>query len=636
MIQGYGRHIIQTWKRLILLFGQRWTRIGLAGFLLVPLFWWSMVLPTEWLDLTLLDLIRNTESRAVKPDPGILLLGIDTHTLELAQERWPWPRSTMAALLDRISQGGPRALLVDILFQHPGEPDGERGDAALGRAIEGSGRVFLVSPLREKLASQGRKLVHLRPCEPLRRKALGEGYSRAIADSDGVYRSFALFDGQVGTESVAVQVVRRFSPASSGVGQAFPDQGLISFARGGGGIPQYSAAALLDGRLSPDVFRDRIVVLGLTAPVIHDYWLTPAGIMPGAMIFAASIDTLLRGKTGVRLNSGGWRAGTLLFGMLLSLAFSGIPFTARGWGRPLAFLGCGAAGLFLAVWTGRYPPFGLWLLAWLWMTMVWFAIERFLEFVDFQAIRVEGVAARAIQQRIYPSGDWRDPRGFDCRALVIPCDEVGGDYVDFQALPDGSLVFIMADVAGHGYSASLVTVVAKTCTTLMGKWDLLNASNLALTLNSLLFDLLKKRRMMTALIGHLNPEDGRLTLVFNGHVPGYHVRADGRVEEIGMGSYPLGMKWELKVKTRELVLEPGGTLVLYTDGISEAIDWNKEPYGFDAWIANLSRVVPGLGPEAPLEEILKDVRRHTDGRPFGDDVALMVVRRLPGGTREGR
>lgn len=628
MSATYGRHIIQTWKQLTILFGHRKTRIGLVGFLLVPLLWWAMILPTEWLDLALLDVIRNAEAGMATPDPGIVLLGIDTHTLEAAKKRWPWPRADMAGLLDRINQGGPRALVLDLLFNHPEAGGDGHGDETMAKTIEGSGRVVLVSSLQERLTSRGRELNHLRNIELFRRNALFEGFARILADEDGITRSFPTWDASLGSESAVVQIVRRFRSDSMATGQTLPQQSLISFARAGGGIPQYSAAALLDGRLSPDVFRDRLVVLGMTAPVMHDFWLTPAGIKPGAMIFAASIDTLLRNRGAARLNDGAWRAGALIFGLLLSLAFSGIPFASRGWERPIVFLGCAVVGVVLAIWSGRYPPFGLWLLAWFWMTMVWFLIERFLEFVGFQAVRVEGLAAREIQNRIYPSSDWNDPRGFQCRAMAIPCDEVGGDYVDFQKLPDDSLVFIMADVAGHGYSAALITVVAKTCTTLMGRWELLTASNLALTLNSLLFDLLKKRRMMTALIGHLNPEDGRLTLVFSGHVPGYLVRHDGRVEECGMGSYPLGMKWELKMKTLELTLEPGDTLVLYTDGISEAINWNMEAYGFEAWKANLEKIIPGFGQQESLEEVLQDVRRHAAGRPFSDDVALMLVRRL--------
>ncbi|MFZ2960230.1 MAG: CHASE2 domain-containing protein [Candidatus Ozemobacteraceae bacterium] len=627
MTISYGRPIIQAWKQLVILFGHGRVRAGLLGFLLIPFLGWAMFLPTEWLDLAILDGIRKIEANFITPDPGVVLLGIDTQTLEAAGKRWPWPNADMARLLARVNECAPRMLILDLLFKHPDAPDTQAGDENLAKTIEGSGRVALVSLLEEKLTTRGRELNHVRSIEPFRRSALFEGFVRTIADSDGVFRSFPIRDEKLGLESVALQVLQRLFPDSAATHRMYPEHSLVSFARGGGGIPQHSAAKLLEGGFSPEILRNRIVILGVTAPVMHDFFLTPIGIKPGAMILASSIDTLLRDRIAIRLNNGAWRAGALIFGLLLSLVFSGIPFAARRWERPLAFLVCAVFGIALAVWKGQYPPFGLWLLAWLWMTIIWFSIERFIEFVDFQAIRVEGLAAREIQNRIYPENDWSDKRGFQCRAMAIPCDEVGGDYVDFQQLPDGSLVFIMADVAGHGYSAALITVVAKTCVTLMTRWEVLTTSKLALTMNSLLFDLLKKRRMMTALIGHLNPENGGLSLVFSGHVPGYLVKVDGTVVEVGVGSYPLGMRWELKLKTLELTLEPGETFVLYTDGISEAINWNDAMYGFEAWKENLGRVIPTLGPQAPLEDVLADVRRHAAGRPFNDDVALLLVRR---------
>ena len=204
---------------------------------------------------------------------------------------------------------------------------------------------------------------------------------------------------------------------------------------------------------------------------------------------------------------------------------------------------------------------------------------------------------------------------------------MGGDYVDFQKLPDGSLLFIMSDVAGHGFPAALVTAAAKTCTMLLSRWDLLTPTNLALTLNTLLCDFLRKRRIMTALIGHVNPIDGKVVLVFNGSPPAYIVRSDGTAREIGEPARPLGASENLKLRTVEFFLAPGERLVLYTDGIPEALDWEDRQFGYPAWQESLGRRVSNLGGDASLQEILTDVLRFTRGRPFPDDIALLLIGR---------
>ncbi|MFZ2960231.1 MAG: CHASE2 domain-containing protein [Candidatus Ozemobacteraceae bacterium] len=622
-----GKSFLHAWKRFELLLGRRKAVGWLAVVLAVPLLWFGNILSTEWVDLAIIDGLRGLESRFATPDSSLVVVEIDTATLEKVGKPWPWPRADLARLIERLNQASPSILILDIVLQHPELQDGGVGDARLVQAIASAGNVALVSLLEESLTVFGRELNHFRNAESFRNVALLEGFVRTLTDPDGVYRRFPCHDERLLVDSCALQVISRLRPELLKTGNRIPDESLLAFAEKNGGIPLVSAVRLLDGSFPLDRLRGRIVTLGVTDPDSRDFFSTPVGIKPGVAILASSIDTLLRGKTAVRLNGWLWRGCAVGLSLLLCYAGTGAIFDGRGLRRLFVFVCLTGLLLIGAVWLGRFPPFGLWIMLWFWTHLVWFTGHKLLEFMDFQAVKIETTAARDIQNLIYPSSDWKDDRGYWCRALVIPSDEVGGDYVDFQQLADGSLVFIMSDVAGHGFPAALLTASAKTCTMLLARWDLLTAPNLAFTLNSLLFDFMRKRRMMTAIIGHLNPIDGKILLVFCGQPPAFLVKADGITEEIGASNYPLGAVQNLKLKTRELTLGPGEILTLYTDGVPEAINWEDSPFGYPAWQKSLGKRVSEIADTAPLNDLLIDVRTFAAGRPFMDDVALMLIGR---------
>ncbi len=100
----------------------------------------------------------------------------------------------------------------------------------------------------------------------------------------------------------------------------------------------------------------------------------------------------------------------------------------------------------------------------------------------------------------------------------------------------------------------------------------------------------------------------------------------GRVRDELLG--PLGAKaCRAMDQYQAVIMHPGDCLVLYTDGIPEALNWESNVYGYDAWSAFLGRVLPKLPENASLVELLAGVQAHTCGRPPEDDVTLMVLRR---------
>jgi sigma-B regulation protein RsbU (phosphoserine phosphatase) len=104
-------------------------------------------------------------------------------------------------------------------------------------------------------------------------------------------------------------------------------------------------------------------------------------------------------------------------------------------------------------------------------------------------------------------------------------------------------------------------------------------------------------------------------------------RADGTVEELGCGGLPLGMREPLDICAQRVVLEPGDLLLLYTDGLAEALDTNgKEAFGYPR-ITALTR--DGGSPRTVHERILRAFDKHVGDEPLKDDLTLLVAARLP-------
>ena len=398
-----GKPLVQAWRRFELLLGRRKAVVWLVFALLVPFLWFTNVLSTEWIDLAIIDGLRGFESRFATPDPALAIVEIDSQTLRNAGKPWPWPRRDLAELIGRLQQASPQLLVLDIVLQHPDPRDGGVGDEMLAETIASAGNVALVSLLEESVTGFGVELNHFRNAERFRKAACLEGFVRTLSDPDGMFRWFPCRDERLGIDSCALQIVTRLRPQALQESGPPPDESLLAFAERDGGIPRFSAAGLLDGTFPLERLRGRIVTLGVTDPESRDFFSTPAGIKPGVALLAASINTLLQGKSAVRLNDGRWRGLAVGLSLFLCFAGSGAIFDGRGRRRIVVFVVLSAALMAALAYLGRYPPYGLWLLTWVWTHLVWLTCQQLLEFMDFQAAKVEAAAAREVQgMRSFP------------------------------------------------------------------------------------------------------------------------------------------------------------------------------------------------------------------------------------------
>jgi phosphoserine phosphatase RsbU/P len=261
----------------------------------------------------------------------------------------------------------------------------------------------------------------------------------------------------------------------------------------------------------------------------------------------------------------------------------------------------------------------------------WFAVSLggmifllALELVDRVRVRDELEIARELQSELMPH-DLPAVPGYSFAHSYRTANEVGGDYYDIMALPDGRVVLVVGDASGHGMAAGLVMAIANA--TLKTALDLDPSPERVLALlNRTLCRTGTNRTFMSVFYALLEPSTGEMEYVSAGHPFPLLRHANGCVEELGNGGFPLGMRDPLPVVTRRVTLEPGDLLVLYTDGLPEAVDsLGKMAFGYERIRAALEL---GGTPKEVHDAILRTFDRHVGDEPLRDDLTLEVIARL--------
>jgi len=245
-----------------------------------------------------------------------------------------------------------------------------------------------------------------------------------------------------------------------------------------------------------------------------------------------------------------------------------------------------------------------------------------LELVDRIRVRDELEVARELQAELLPQ---RIPpvAGYTFAHSYRTANEVGGDYYDVTPLPDGRVALMVADASGHGMAAGLVMAIANA--TLQTALDLDPAPEKVLALlNRTLCRTGTRRTFMSVFYAVLTPATGSLEYVCAGHPFPFLRRADGTLEELGSGGLPLGLRESLSFTRRVDAVRPGDLLVLYTDGLAEAVDARGQAFGYDG----IRRVIaPGGSPGLVHDCVLAAFDRHVGEEALLDDLTLLVISR---------
>lgn len=265
----------------------------------------------------------------------------------------------------------------------------------------------------------------------------------------------------------------------------------------------------------------------------------------------------------------------------------------------------------------------------------WFADRIFRDKARLQAFydaedasrRHEMDIAKTIQTSALPGKVPPDPF-FRLSASMTPAREVGGDFYDHFHFDSTHIAFLVADVSGKGITAALymMTVKALIKNKLLGEREISTAfaaANKDLCTNN------PANMFLTAWGAILDTTTGSLDFVNAGHNPPLLRRADGTVEWLREKSGPmLAVVPGAAYKLRTASLAPGDTLLLYTDGVTEAMDPSGALFG-DARLAETLRAAPSGDPESVCRMVRAAVAAFAAGAPAADDLTLLAVQLLP-------
>jgi adenylate cyclase len=535
-----------------------------------------------------------------------------------------------------------------VVLAHAGTSDPQQGQAILADAP-------IVGTLPKQVDSWRGELAAIPVLDDV---ALGHGLANGRPDSDGVTRAVPLvmraagkprpgFALEVARQSLGAERIQ-VSPARVAFdGRTVPvdrhGRMLLHF----GSFPRnriVSAADVIGD--SPDLkaneFAGKPVVIGMQAEGTSDIAATPiASEEFGPLIQAQAIDAMLRGGW---LERPAWAAplewgmaallalfalGNALFGRMyriaLAIIFLGVP--ALCWmaflnasvlldpARPLMVGGGALGGVAIAL----------------------FALAR----IDRERLRealvqervaaaeTEGElqAARAIQLGMVPPR--QKLRNIDLRvdldAMLEPARSIGGDFYDVVKVGENHLAFAIADVTGKGVPAALFMAMSKTLTGIALARNATNPASVAATINDELLNDDGQAMSVTMLLAILDLTSGQVRLVCAGHEDPILI-SGGQANRIRLDGGPPFSVVDFNYPTETLTLAPGETLVLVTDGVTEAQNAEGELFGSNRLLAG--NTLSGGSATAICDAIRAEVRRFENGTEATDDLTVMVVRYL--------
>jgi sigma-B regulation protein RsbU (phosphoserine phosphatase) len=278
------------------------------------------------------------------------------------------------------------------------------------------------------------------------------------------------------------------------------------------------------------------------------------------------------------------------------------------------------SGMGLTPWRGNVEPLGF-LLFVCGLGMV--AARRiFGDQERLAAIRQELATARRIQESILP-GELPRIDGLDLASRYVPATEVAGDFYEFLPGEGRRLGILVADVSGHGVPAALVASMLNVAVAAQG----IHAASPGRVLSEInaIFHGKLKNQFITALYVHLDLEAGRMTVASAGHPPPLVWRQrTGQVEELPPGGVVLGRLRRAAYAETTVPLAPGDRVLLFTDGIPEALSPGGEMFGEE----RLREVLAGhssQSAEATAEALVARVAAWTGRTAFDDDLTLVVA-----------
>jgi sigma-B regulation protein RsbU (phosphoserine phosphatase) len=234
--------------------------------------------------------------------------------------------------------------------------------------------------------------------------------------------------------------------------------------------------------------------------------------------------------------------------------------------------------------------------------------------------------ARQIQSKLLPA-QLPSTEHYVFAATNKPCRTVSGDYYDVITRPDGRIYFIIADVSGKGITAALIMSSLATAFDIFTRRDL-SPAELVREMNVTLAPKTAPTKFATLVVGVLDPATGVVDFTNAGHVAPLVVSATG-VEMLANTDMVVGLFGHAQYRTQSVTLALGDSLVLFTDGVTEAENALEEQLGLEP-VCEVARTLHATPAGRILEAIDECVLAFSGDVPASDDVTMLAVTRLMG------
>ncbi len=244
------------------------------------------------------------------------------------------------------------------------------------------------------------------------------------------------------------------------------------------------------------------------------------------------------------------------------------------------------------------------------------------EGIERERYQEELAIARTVQKGLLPSV-LPDVSPFDAAATSRPTREVGGDCFDVLRLPSGRIGLLMADVSGKGAGAAiLMSAVHSSATTLLGEGY--GPARAAGALNTLICRISPEDSFITLFAAVLDRSTGVLEYCNAGHDPPLLVSRDGSCSELCDGGLVLGVSGDARYENGRVLIEPGSTLALYTDGLTDAVAATSAEGR--RWLARTMGNNSDLPAAGMLEAVVGAVSRSPGSEAPEDDMTLLLLK----------
>ena len=247
----------------------------------------------------------------------------------------------------------------------------------------------------------------------------------------------------------------------------------------------------------------------------------------------------------------------------------------------------------------------------------------FIEALEKQKMEEDLLIARDIQRNLLPS-TLPEYEKYDIAALNVSSKQVGGDYYDVIPIDDEKFYIAIADVSGKGVPASLMMANIQAFLQVICRQDL-KIDKATAMINDLVTANSSEGRFITFFWGYINTKKNTLTYVNAGHNPPYIIRGD-KIIKLTQGGIIFGvMKTPVPYIFEEVELMKDDVLILYTDGVSEAMNLEFEEYSEER-LEKVAKSLTNKSANEILNGIKEDVQIFTQGNLQSDDITMIVIK----------